>query len=237
MLNDIDILCCGCRKLLEPVKENMDPNLLPVKQMKGLLSSSVAKGLIEEKKFKTIKRNVVEDFICNNQVDATIIQEALDVSGVSKKGYSSIFHAISSTLKDQRIKRVLLPNPATVWRIRGHLNDSIDEFIGQYIHIEEIFPGGKGTTVYDPWNNIFVDLQQLQRRMVEFYGLTFEECKGILKFVIKLDECEVVKEKKMERVTITLMNGALDTSLTEASSKYFSVQSEKHIWWLGSFQV
>ena len=41
----------------------------------------------------------------------------------------------------------------------------------------------------------------------------------------------------MERVTITLMNGALDTSLTEASSKYFSVQSEKHIWWLGSFQV
>ena len=73
--------------------------------------------------------------------------------------------------------------------------------------------------------------------MVKFYGLTFEECKGILKFVIKLDECEVAKEKKMsERVTITLMSRALDTSLTEASSKYFSVQSEKHIWWLGSFE-
>ena len=58
-----------------------------------------------------------------------------------------------------------------------------------------------------------------------------------MKFVIKLDECEVVKEKKMERVTITLMNGALDTSLNEASLKYFSVQLEKHIWWLGLFQV
>lgn len=148
VLNDIGILCCYYRKLLEPAKENMDPNLLPVKQMKGLLSCGVAKGLIEEKKYKTIKRNVVEDFISNNQVDGTTIQEALDVSGVSRKGYSSIFHAISSTLKDQRIKRVLLPNPATVWRIRGHLNESIDEFIGQYIHIEEIFHGGKGTTHY-----------------------------------------------------------------------------------------
>ena len=77
--------------------------------------------------------------------------------------------------------------------------------------------------VREPLCMTLVDLQQLQRIMVELYGLTFEECKGILKFVIKLDECEVVKEKKMESVTITLMNGALDTSLTEASLKYFSV--------------
>ena len=41
------ILCWGCRKILEPMKENMDPNLPPIKQMKGLLSSGVAKGLIE----------------------------------------------------------------------------------------------------------------------------------------------------------------------------------------------
>ena len=90
VMDDIGILCCGCRKLLEPAKENMDPNLLPVKQMKGLLSSGVAKGLIEEKKIKTIKHNVVEDFISNNQVDATTIQKALNVSGVSRKAYSSI---------------------------------------------------------------------------------------------------------------------------------------------------
>ena len=44
--------------------------------------------------------------------------------------------------------------------------------------------------------------------MVEFYNVTLEECKGVLKFVVKLDECEIVKEKKIERVTITLMNWA-----------------------------
>ena len=64
---------------------------------------------------------------------------------------------------------------------------------------------------------------------MEFYNITLEECKGVLKFVIKLDECEIVKEKKIERVTITLMNRALDSSITKTNSKYFSVQSEKHI--------
>ena len=69
------------------------------------------------------------------------------------------------------------------------------------------------------------DLKHVQKRMIEFYGLMFEECKGILKFVIKLDECDIVKEKKSERGTIMLINRALDT-LIEASSKYFSVQSK-----------
>ena len=73
---------------------------------------------------------------------------------------------------------------------------------------------------------------------MEFYNITLEECKGVLKFVVKLDECEIVKEKKIERVTITLMNRALDhPSITKTSSKYFSIQSEKHVWWLGSFEV
>ena len=82
-----------------------------------------------------------------------------------------------------------------------------------------------------------MELQQLQRRMVEIYNITFEECKGVLKFVVKINECKIVKEKKMQRVTITLMNRALDPSITKTSSKYFSVQSEKHVWWLGSFEV
>ena len=67
-------------------------------------------------------------------------------------------------------------------------------------------------------------MQQLQRRMVEFYNSTLEECKGVLKFIVKLEECEIVKEKKIERVTITLMNQTLDhPSITKTSSKYFSV--------------
>ena len=41
----------------------------------------------------------------------------------------------------------------------------------------------------------------------------------------------------MERVSITLMNRALDMSLDPNSSKYFSVQSEREIWLIASFQI
>ena len=73
--------------------------------------------------------------------------------------------------------------------------------------------------------------------MVEFYDISYAEVEGLLKFVIKMDECEIVKEKKVERVTITLMNRALNHCSKENYSQYFSVQSESHIWWLGNFEV
>ena len=90
--------------------------------------------------------------------------------------------------------------------------------------------------MYDPWNNIFVDLKQVQKRMVEIYGLSFQERKGILKIVTKLDVCEIVKEKKIEIVMITLMNREVDTSVTMVDTNYFSVQSKKHVV-VGSFEV
>ena len=40
----------------------------------------------------------------------------------------------------------------------------------------------------------------------------------------------------MERVTITLMNRTL-ANVSREDKRYFSVQSETNIWWLGSFQV
>ena len=72
---------------------------------------------------------------------------------------------------------------------------------------------------------------------MEIYNITLREFKGDLKFIVKLDKCEIVKEKKIESMTITLMNRALDPSITKTSSKYFSILSEKHVWWLGSFEV
>ena len=66
--------------------------------------------------------------------------------------------------------------------------------------MKNVYEWAKGMTISNPWNNIFVELEQLQRRIVDFY------IKGDLKFVVKLDECEIVKKKKIERVTITMTN-------------------------------
>lgn len=56
-------------------------------------------------------------------------------------------------------------------------------------------------------------------------------------FVLKLDEAEIMNGKKFERVSLTLMNRALDPEIQRDSSKFFSVQSEQEIWPVGCFQV
>ena len=64
------------------------------------------------------------------------------------------------------------------------------------------------------------------------------ECNGgPLVFVLKLDEVEVQREKKFERVSLTLMNRALDPEIRSSDERYFSVQSEQEIWPIGCFQV
>ena len=77
----------------------------------------------------------------------------------------------------------------------------------------------------------------VQKAMIRFYNLSHEEASGVANFVIKLDETEIVKCKRLERVSITLMNRELSTSQTIDTTEKFSVQSEKNIWWLGAFEV
>ena len=105
------------------------------------------------------------------------------------------------------------------------------------MHIEDTYYSVKGDVVFNSYNNIFYNLEALQCFIVQLFDITEEESDGVLKFVLKLDECQIVKERKLERVTITLMNRALDSTVTKESSKWFSVQSENNIFSLGSFEV
>jgi hypothetical protein len=56
-------------------------------------------------------------------------------------------------------------------------------------------------------------------------------------FVLKLDEAEIIHGVKMERVSLTLMNRDLDNRILPNSDRYFSVQSEREIWPVASFQI
>ncbi len=63
-----------------------------------------------------------------------------------------------------------------------------------------------------------------------------------LVFVLKLDECQIVKGRRLERVSVTLMNEALfhakKPSVGDPQAILsFYVQSEKEIWWAGAFEV
>jgi len=56
-------------------------------------------------------------------------------------------------------------------------------------------------------------------------------------FVIKLNKAKVVHGQKMERVSISMMNCALDNKINTKSKEYFSVQSEREIWPVATFQI
>ena len=73
---------------------------------------------------------------------------------------------------------------------------------------------------------------------MQFFGCQFAEVQGDpLIFVLKLDEAEIIHAQKLERVSITLMNRALDPLIFPGSPKYFSVQCERDVWPVASFQV
>ena len=65
----------------------------------------------------------------------------------------------------------------------------------------------------NPKNNVWVDLEKTLQAMVKFYDISIEEAHGKLVFVIKLDEMELINDEKYERVSITLMNRAMDKIL------------------------
>ena len=143
---------------------------------------------------------------------------------------------MSSIFGAKGIKQKLLPSTTKVWKLWGDLNLEQLKYFGTPFHIKEEYKDNSHNFMYKKFNNIFMDLELLQQRMVEFYDISYEETCGVLQFVIKMDECKILKEKKMERVTITLMNRAL-ANLSRDDPLYFSVQSKTNIWWLGSFQV
>lgn len=193
--------------------------------------------MLAQKKYQKIGDKHVTLFMNKNQLDATQVQGILDETGISQKGYSILFKALAEKFPRKKKKGSLLPKPIQVKSARQHVNSEVFEKLGSPIHIEATYVAKDREVVFNQQNNIFFDLEALQRYAVQFFEIGTEECGGVLKFVLKLDECEILKNKKMERVTITLMNRALDPSITKDDKRYFSVQSENNILTLGSFEV
>lgn len=115
---------------MKPDMENINSNIIPTKQLKPLLTSRLAKEIIQEKKFKVVKRKVIQEFVTKNLVPTTQIQESMDVNAISRKGYSAIQKSMSSILGSHKIKGTLLPTPTDVWRVRDNLNTEVMEYIG-----------------------------------------------------------------------------------------------------------
>ncbi|MCO5554445.1 hypothetical protein L7F22_007975 [Adiantum nelumboides] len=203
-----------------------------------LVSKEVVEEMITLKTFCKLKGRLLTFFMNENQLEPMEVQAILDESGIAQMGYRALFKALAKKSQNKLQRGSLLPKPSHVKVACRHVNKEVFEKLGSSFHIKATFLGkGSRKVQFNKHNNLFVDLEALQRYAVHFFDINREECDGVLKFVLKLDKCEVLKNNKLKRVTITLMNRALDPSITKEDPRYVSVQSENNILTLGSFQT
>ncbi|MCO5567771.1 hypothetical protein L7F22_021466 [Adiantum nelumboides] len=110
-------------------------------------------------------------------------------------GYRALFKALAKKSQNKLQRGSLLPKPSHVKAARWHVNDEVFEKLGSPFHIKAMFldKGGKKIQ-FNEHNNLFFDLEALKSYAVCFFGISQKECDGVLKFVLKLDECEVDKK-------------------------------------------
>lgn len=233
------VVCILGRSLLQP--RSAERNMVGASQHYcDVIPPVVAKNILSEKRFKKAREQCVDRFLQSSCLDTEDVQSTMDKVGISRQSYTQLFKVIQGKLKQSKVKSSLLPKPSYVQQARHNINSRVMEVLGEPFHIIDTYPRKKKELKFNSFNNIFFYLRTLQRAMIKFYELIHEEVNGVAIFVLKLDECELLKGRKLERVSITLMNRALQEREGDQGKKdpgHFSVESEQHIWWLGAFEV
>lgn len=192
-----------------------------------------------QKMRKLVLQELLQDM--NSVVKPSQIVEECDRVGVSRRGYRALSGLWFKNLKNQKFKPFGLPRPHNVMNIRNQMNRKIPNYFGEYYHIEGSMPyekqKKKSFFEYNAFNNIWMDLKKVQIAMVQLYGISVSECSGKILFVLKLDEAQILKCQKMERISISIMNRSLEYSQNRRDTPGFKVQSEMELWWIGSAQV
>lgn len=213
--------------------------------MGTVLTKDMVESAIHHPKFASLRTDIANESIqkVSDVFTAADAQGICDMAGISTKSYRMLFNKVKQSFKSLGKKTVIpIPKPYHVNKARHILNLGMVELVGEPCHISSSFTvteksGERKIIELTEFNNFILDVRRLQRAMVQFYDISVHECSGKLMFVLKLDESEVIKGQKLERVSLTLMNRALDPTILESDDKHFSVQSENEIWWLGAFEV
>lgn len=154
-----------------------------------LLSAGEARKLAEQPRmsqattaaavgmFKKLQKSLTEE----------VMLQTCDASGVSNRGYVAMCNALRQRVHvvAPELKGSLLPSRNRLAQLRKEMNEKLPQFIGDYYHIEgrriipEVRVGkkivrGEKEVILDSKNNIFAQLEVVQRSMVLFYDMTVE---------------------------------------------------------------
>jgi len=127
--------------------------------------------------FRKLKKTLTEE----------VMLETCDALGVSNRGYVAICNAVKHRvhLVAPKLKGALLPSRNRLAQLRKQMNEKLPQFIGDYYHIEgcRIIPKvrvgrkivrGAKEVIFDSKNNLFAELEVVQRSMVLFYDMTVQ---------------------------------------------------------------
>lgn len=155
----------------------------------NILRPTEAAAMIEQPRMAQAKATVVKEVIrkIGDSIGEDSMLDACDGSGVTVRGYDAIFRTMKNRigLLAPGVKASILPAPHRLATLRKEMNAKLPQFIGDYYHIDgrrtipEVRVGGKVVTaakevVLDSKNNLFVELEVVQRSMVMFYEMTME---------------------------------------------------------------
>lgn len=191
---------------------------------------------------QAIFHHLVHDL--HNAVTPKEMLDVMDSAGISQKGNRAMYRSITLGLRSKGFMRSLLPTPYSLEMARKFANGGVATMFNGFKWVEDVMPFSNKPFKYNTFNNVYIDMEELQKAMVRYYDLTIEERGGKAIFVLKLDECQVVKGQRLERVSLTLMSRALEGKPLECEEldagqvaganerqNYYGVQSEKNIWW------
>ena len=160
--------------------------------------------------------------------------DTCDATGISRKSYEAMYKIITIGQRKKGLIQPLLPIPYNISMTKKCANNEVANILGGFKFVFVGMPMEDNKTFwYNEFNNVYVDIEKLQACMIRYYGVTHSECNGKILFVLKLNECQVVKGQHLERVSITMMSKALvgkeleeDNASTNKRHKleYFGVQ-------------
>ena len=105
------------------------------------------------------------------------MMEICDATGVIRKGYEAIYTLITRAHIYKGLIQPLLPTPYSVTMAKKCANSDVASLFGGFKFDNDSLPMLKTKSFqYNNFNNVYVDVEMLQKAMIMYYGLTHEEC-------------------------------------------------------------
>ena len=155
----------------------------------SILSQGEAKALAEQPQMSQATMAVTQSVFKKIQDVLTkeVMLGTIDGSSVTHRGYTEIYKTMKNRigLVAPGLRGSVLPSPYKLAGLRKQMNENLPQFIGDYYNIEgrrhvpEVRQGKRivrpaKEVILDSKNNLFAELEVVQRSMVLFYDITVE---------------------------------------------------------------